>query len=141
MTDLDTLRPEVREAMTRLERYLHITIGGKHFRENTYDIIRTELLRLTDDCARLVDCINAQPPTRRRLIDRAERAEAELAALKQREQDAATALVPKVPTSAMLDAAVALALNVTVHGAGGWSNYMRDVWGAMLAAQEHDDGR
>jgi hypothetical protein len=29
-----------------------------------------------------VDCINAQPPTRRSLIDRAERAEAELAALK-----------------------------------------------------------
>jgi|SRR6185312_3793459 len=44
------------------------------------------------------------------------------------------AMVPRVPTSAMLDRAVALALNVTIHGAGGWSNYMCDVWNCMLAA-------
>jgi chromosome segregation ATPase len=133
MTDLDTLRPEVREAINRTEMTVERfdTIVPVH--RDDYDIIRAELLRLTDenarlrervsdterfrdvhiraagifrkraekaeaellrladDCARLVDCINAQPPTRRSLIDRAERAEAELAALKARIAEAPTA--------------------------------------------------
>lgn len=43
-------------------------------------------------------------------------------------------LVPVEPTSAMLDRAVAFALNVTLSGEYNWSAYMRDVWRAMLAA-------
>lgn len=53
--DLDTLRPEVRAAMIRLESYLHITIGGKHFRSEDYDTIRAELLRLANENVGLRD--------------------------------------------------------------------------------------
>lgn len=43
-------------------------------------------------------------------------------------------LVPKEPTPAMLDSAVAYALNVQIHGEYGWTPYMRDLWNCMLAA-------
>lgn len=43
-------------------------------------------------------------------------------------------LVPMKPTSAMLDRAVALMLNVKVSGAYGWTQYARDLWETMLAA-------
>jgi hypothetical protein len=79
--ELEKLRPEVRNAVVGADKAFNHT---GLFAEPYWQTIRAELLRLTDDCARLVDCINAQPPTRRSLIDRAERAEAELAALKAR---------------------------------------------------------
>lgn len=42
-------------------------------------------------------------------------------------------LVPIEPTAAMLDRAVAFALNVTLSGDYNWSAYMRDVYRTMLA--------
>ena len=43
-------------------------------------------------------------------------------------------LVPREPTEAMIDRFVSRALCVSVHGDGGWSNYAREQWAAMLAA-------
>ena len=43
-------------------------------------------------------------------------------------------LLPETPTPAMIDAAVAFALNVQVTGRGGWSNYMRDLYETMVKA-------
>ena len=97
--DLDTLRLEVREAVKNFDDLLG---GFGDVREFRWQTIRAELLRLTDDCARLVDCINAQPPTRRSLIDRAERAEAELAAAQNTidaQQDTMGALKRKLALS------------------------------------------
>jgi hypothetical protein len=34
----------------------------------------------------------------------------------------------------MIDAFVARALQVTIHGEGGWSEYARNQWATMLAA-------
>ncbi len=38
------------------------------------------------------------------------------------------------PTPAMIDRFVSRALCVSVHGDGGWSNYAREQWSAMLSA-------
>lgn len=46
------------------------------------------------------------------------------------------ALVPVEPTSAMLDRAVALMLNVKVSSAYTWTQYARDLWATMLAASQ-----
>jgi len=43
-------------------------------------------------------------------------------------------LLPETPTQAMIDAAVAFALNVTVSGQNGWSHYMRDLYETMAKA-------
>lgn len=45
-------------------------------------------------------------------------------------------VVPREPTEAMIDRFVSRALNVSVHGDGGWSNYAREQWAAMLKAAE-----
>lgn len=47
-------------------------------------------------------------------------------------------IAPRDPTPAMLDAFVARALNVSVHGDGGWSNYGREQWRAMISAAQGD---
>jgi len=53
---------------------------------------------------------------------------------------AARAVIPVVlerlrePTPAMLDAFVSRALQVSIDGEGGWSNYGRNQWRAMLDA-------
>ncbi len=44
------------------------------------------------------------------------------------------AVVPVEPSRAMVDAFVARALQVTVQGEGGWSEYARNQWAQMLAA-------
>lgn len=44
------------------------------------------------------------------------------------------ALVPITPSDAMLDRAVAFALNVSVRSDYNWTAYMRDVWARMLSA-------
>lgn len=44
------------------------------------------------------------------------------------------ALVPIEPTTAMLDAGVAMALQVSVSGEGGWSKYLSGLWQQMLSA-------
>lgn len=49
-------------------------------------------------------------------------------------------LVPEEPTPEMLDVAVSYALNVSVHGEGGWSNYMRTIWQRMIAAAPEAGG-
>lgn len=46
-------------------------------------------------------------------------------------------MVPKIPSSAMLDRAVAFALNVTLSGDYGWSSYMRDLYARMLTAAQN----
>lgn len=77
MNDLETLRPEVQEAMHRLENYLHITIDGKHFRSEDYDTIRAELLRLAAieaDALIALDCEHDWQVEH----ERAEKAKAEL---------------------------------------------------------------
>lgn len=43
-------------------------------------------------------------------------------------------MVPTEPTEAMIDRFVSRALCVSVHGDGGWSNYAREQWLAMIAA-------
>lgn len=42
-------------------------------------------------------------------------------------------LVPAEPTEAMLDRAVAFALNVHLSSGYGWTQYMRDLWGRLLS--------
>lgn len=43
-------------------------------------------------------------------------------------------LVPEEPTASMIDAGVAMALRVSVHGEGGWSKYLRGLYKQMLSA-------
>jgi D-alanyl-D-alanine dipeptidase len=45
------------------------------------------------------------------------------------------------PSSAMIDRFVSRALCVTVHGDGGWSNYAREQWTAMLSAFMAEGGK
>ena len=49
-------------------------------------------------------------------------------------------LVPVEPTDEMLDAGVAMALNVTITGQGGWTNYIRGLYKQMLAAAQGSTG-
>jgi hypothetical protein len=42
--------------------------------------------------------------------------------------------LPETPTPAMIDAAVAFALNVQIHAGYGWSQYMRDLYETMVKA-------
>jgi restriction endonuclease Mrr len=65
--------------------------------------------------------------------------------LPQERAELAKAVVARVfenlrePTPAMLDAFVARALQVSVQGEGGWTNYARNQWQTMLdAALRHD---
>lgn len=41
------------------------------------------------------------------------------------------------PTDAMIDRFVSRALCVSIHGDGGWSNYAREQWQAMIQAALH----
>lgn len=43
-------------------------------------------------------------------------------------------LAPIEPTESMLDAGVAMALQVSVQGEGGWSKYLRGLYKQMLSA-------
>lgn len=43
-------------------------------------------------------------------------------------------IVPMEPSEAMLDRAVAFALNVSLGGSYGWTDYMRDLYARMLSA-------
>lgn len=43
-------------------------------------------------------------------------------------------LAPVEPTPEMLDAGVAMALQVSVHGEGGWSKYLAGLYKQMLSA-------
>jgi len=43
-------------------------------------------------------------------------------------------LVPVEPAASMIDAGVAMALQVSVHGEGGWSKYLRGLYKQMLSA-------
>ena len=65
---------------------------------------------------------------------RARVAELEVA-LAKREADGFV-LVPVEPTEAMLDAAVAMALQVSVSGQGGWTKYAAGLYAQMLAAAQ-----
>jgi hypothetical protein len=49
-------------------------------------------------------------------------------------------LVPVEPTEAMLDAAVAMALQVSVSGQGGWTKYVAGLYAQMLAAAQQKKG-
>jgi len=48
--------------------------------------------------------------------------------------DAGLAIVPLEPTPAMIDSFVSRALQVSVSGEGGWSEYARNQWKQMVAA-------
>lgn len=48
--------------------------------------------------------------------------------------------VPIEPSAAMLDRAVAFALNVKISGDYGWTAYMRDLWKTMLQGVPVRDG-
>lgn len=56
--------------------------------------------------------------------------------------DAGFAIVPIEPTPAMIDRFVSRALQVSIHGEGGWSEYARNQWKQMLlgalAGDSHD---
>ena len=82
MNDLDTLRPEVQAAMRELREALRVQGVGSHGPQFT--IIRAELLRLTRDRdhARQMHADRDEDLQHEWL--RAEKAEAELAALKAR---------------------------------------------------------
>jgi len=43
-------------------------------------------------------------------------------------------LVPIEATTAMIDAGVAMALQVTVHGQGGWRKYISGLYSQMLSS-------
>jgi hypothetical protein len=47
-------------------------------------------------------------------------------------------LLPVKPTEGMLDSGVALALNVTVTGEGGWTKYISALYTAMQEAHERE---
>jgi hypothetical protein len=49
-------------------------------------------------------------------------------------------LAPADPTSTMLDAGVAMALQVSVHGEGGWSKYLTGLYKQMLSAAPKPEG-
>ena len=48
--------------------------------------------------------------------------------------DAGFVIAPIEPTPAMIDAFVSRALQVSISGEGGWSEYARNQWKQMLAA-------
>lgn len=75
MNDLDTLRPEVREAVNRTDVTVEMFDTLVTVNRDDYDIIRTELRRLAHVNSHLLIAANEYQ-------DRAERAEAELAAIK-----------------------------------------------------------
>lgn len=58
--------------------------------------------------------------------------------------DAGLAIVPIEPTSAMIDRFVSRALQVSIHGEGGWSEYACNQWkqmvSAAIASGAHDHG-
>jgi len=43
-------------------------------------------------------------------------------------------LVPTVPTEKMIDAGVYVAMAASVHGKGGWNNYIKALYKALLSA-------
>ena len=45
-------------------------------------------------------------------------------------------LTPTEPTEAMIDAGVAVAFAASVHGKGGWNNYMNALYRAFIAAAQ-----
>ena len=45
-------------------------------------------------------------------------------------------IAPIEPTDAMLDAGVAMALQLSVHGEGGWSKYLGGLYKQMLSASK-----
>lgn len=47
---------------------------------------------------------------------------------------------PLEPTDAMIDAGVAMALQVSVHGQGGWSKYINGLYKQMIAARPKPEG-
>ena len=56
-----------------------------------------------------------------------------VAALSQPSTEQGWKLVPIEPQSAMLDRAVAFALNVKLSSDYRWTDYMKDLWATMLA--------
>lgn len=54
------------------------------------------------------------------------------------EKEIANKMVPPEPSAAMLDAAVAFALNVSLHSGYGWTDYMRDLWKVMMQANQRE---
>jgi hypothetical protein len=44
--------------------------------------------------------------------------------------------MPTEPTEAMIDAGVAVAFAASVHGNGGWNNYMKALYRAFIAAAQ-----
>ena len=94
MTDLDTLRPEVREAVNVFD-----TLGTNR----PWRVIRAELLRLAKENADLLSTIELdeqvwvqRDETMHRWIERSRNAEAELAALKARIAEAPIAQVRRI---------------------------------------------
>ncbi len=89
MNDLDTLRPEVREALDRLVYFL----TGTH-NHNDFYTIRAELLRLAGIEAYFELHAPPTPAEWHAANERAEKAEAELAALKARIAEAPVYEIP-----------------------------------------------
>lgn len=87
MNDLETLRPEVREAINRTDMAVEMFDTLVTVNRDDYDLIRTELLRLADGNARMRGIIETLDMAGQR---RADRAEAELAALRKRVDNAPT---------------------------------------------------
>lgn len=49
------------------------------------------------------------------------------------------ALMPLEPTEAVIDAGVAVALAASVHGKGGWNNYMKALYRSFIAAAQEGE--
>ena len=88
MTDLDTLRPEVRDAINRTDMTVEMFDTLVTVNRDDYDIIRAELLLLAQE-------LHGTPPIEiyNEAVERAERAESELAALKARIGEAPVGVV------------------------------------------------
>lgn len=91
MTDLDTLRPEVRETIAYEERAVEPGDTLMAVRVTNWELLRAELRRLAEEKHGLREYVHAYGVA----IKRAERAEAELAALKARIAEAEVAELPR----------------------------------------------
>ena len=99
MTDLDTLRPEVRSALGAMVR---ADVCRDSVPTDAFDIIRAELLRLAGECATLSELLDSARMDRIDEFRHANKVEAELAAAQNTinaQQDTMGALKQKLALS------------------------------------------
>jgi hypothetical protein len=94
------------------------TAQAKIFEQNTV------ILNITDNCAE----------NSRRIVDERNEAQARIKEMEAQAVPKGWKLVPVEPADAMIDRAVAFALNVKLHAGYDWSAYMADLYGRIISA-------